>query len=99
MAYITGTLDTETKGNVSSELAITTETIITLDIILATGTHDKSRCELQHSPDGGTTWFSCLDSTNGTGSVTCTLATSRVRASVILGEDSAATATYFITTK
>ena len=99
MAFKSGTIDTSTEGNRSSTLAITNETIITLDVKLKSGTHNNSRCELQHSPDNGATWFPSADSTNGTGTITAILATTMVRVNVLSGEDSEATASYFITAK
>lgn len=98
MVYAKGTIDTSVKGNASSAVDLTTETIITLDIVNTSGTHNNSRCELQHSPDG-VNWFSSGDSTNGTGTITELLSTSRVRVCVLEGEGSDASTTYFITAK
>ena len=98
MVYAKGTIDTSAKDNASDAIDLTTETIITLDIVLASGTHNNSRCELQHSPDG-VNWFSSGDSTNGTGTITEVLSTSKVRVRVLKGEGSAAQTTYFLTAK
>ena len=98
MVYAKGTIDTSAKDNASDAIDLTTETIITLDIALASGTHNNSRCELQHSPDG-VNWFSSGDSTNGTGTITEVLSTSKVRVRVLKGEGSAAQTTYFLTAK
>jgi len=99
MVYAKGTIDTSVKGNASGGLSLTNETIVTLDIILTDGTHNNSRCELQHSPDNGVNWFSSGDSTNGTGTITEVLSTSMVRVCVLKGEGSDAQATYFLTAK
>lgn len=98
MVFSSGTLNTSTTGGNSSALAITTETIITLDVVLDSGTHNNSRVMLQHSPDG-TVWIDDTQSTNGSGSVTLIIATAFVRAFVLSGEGSVATAKYFITAK
>lgn len=98
MIYTKGTIDTSAKDNASDAIDLTTETIITLDIVLASGTHNNSRCELQHSPDG-VSWFSSGDSTNGTGTITEVLSTSKVRVRVLKGEGSDAQTTYFLTAK
>jgi len=92
------TLATATAGTFSAELALDTETVITLDVKLKLGTHDNSRIVLQHSPDG-VNWLPGEDSTNGNGSVTVTLATTKVRACVLRGEGSTAEANIFITAK
>lgn len=100
MAYLTGTIDTETKGTCSAALTVgATDTVITLDVSLKTGDHNNSKIVLQHSPDNGTTWLPSNHSTNGYGSITVVAATSQVRACVLYGEGSAASATFFITSK
>jgi len=99
MIYAKGTIDTSTKGNASIGLTLTNETIVTLDVSLTNGTHNNSRCELQHSPDNGVNWFSSGDSTNGTGTITEVLSTSMIRVRVLKGEGSDAQATYFLTAK
>lgn len=99
MVYATGILDTTSRGNISSEVALTGESVITLDVSFETGSHNNSRCELQHSPDDGVTWFSGNESTNGTGTITVTMATSMVRVFVLTGEGVASSAKYFITAR
>jgi hypothetical protein len=98
VVYDFGTLDTRTKNNSSIAMAIGDETTVTLDVHFESGSHNNSRCELQHSPDG-VTWFSSTESTNGTGTITAVMATSMVRVCVLIGEGSAAQASYFITAK
>ena len=100
MTYYSGEIDTTNDGTVSDIMSIGQgETVITLNVKLKTGTHNNSRTMLQHSPDGGKTWFDSLHSTNGTGSVTMTIATLAVRVCVLKGEKSPATALYFVTAK
>ena len=99
MSYLTEVLSTENVGTYSSSLVVGAgEYIITLDVKLKTGTHDNSRVTLEHTPDG-TNWFSDEQSTNGTGSITVRVSALEVRAYVIRGEGSAATANIFITAK
>ncbi len=98
MAYFTAVLNTETAGVCTTTLELTTETVITLDVKLKTGTHDNSRVTLHHSPDG-TNWFTSGQSTNGTGSTTDVISTRFVKACVFRGEGSVATADIFITAK
>jgi hypothetical protein len=98
MVFSSGTLNTSTDGVNSGVLAITTETIITLDVSLDSGTHNNSRVMLQHSPDG-IIWIDDTQSTNGSGSVTLIISTAFVRAFVLKGEGSVAAAKYFITAK
>lgn len=98
MVYINGVIDTSSIGNVSHELSLTTETVVTLDVAILSGTHNNSRCELQHSPDG-VNWFSSGDSTNGTGTITEILSTSKVRVNVLIGEGDLASTAFYITAK
>jgi hypothetical protein len=98
MKQLITTLATTTASTCSAELTLDTETVITLDVKLKSGTHNNSRIVLQHSPDG-INWLPGEDSTNGTGSVTTVLATTKVRACVLRGEGSVAEADIFITAK
>jgi hypothetical protein len=98
VVYLTEVLSTETAGTFSASLELTSETIITLDVKLKSGTHNNSRVTLEHSPDGSI-WFTSNQSTNGTGSITDQVSTRFVRACVLRGEGSAAEAYIFITAK
>ena len=104
MTSSSGVLDTSTEGNVGNVLPITTETVITLDVVLKTGTHNNSRVMLQHSPNitapaEDVVWIDDPHSTNGTGSVTLNISTTAVRPCVLDGEGDSASAQYFITAK
>lgn len=96
---VSGVVDTNVKGATGVSLAISNETIITLDVVLKDGTHNNSHVTLQFSPDSGTTWVLGDRSTNGFGSVTFTRATTMVRAYVLDAEGSDAHADVFITAK
>ncbi len=98
MPKLSETLSTEVKGGCTSPLILTGQTVITLDVKLKSGSHNNSRVTLQHSPDG-VNWFEDPHSTNGNGSLTTTLATLQVRACVVRGEGSIASANIFITAK
>lgn len=91
MAELHETLDTETKGNETSELTLTTETVVSLFTSLATGTHNNSRVTLEFSADGNV-WRPGEQSTNGNGFITFIAAANKVKAVVLKGEGSAATA-------
>ena len=97
MASTSGTINTNAQGSTAVTLAITTETLITLDVFNATGTHDNSKMTLEFSPDNGDNWLQGDQFTNGTGSISFHRATTKVRAYVHTAEGSTATSNVFIT--
>jgi hypothetical protein len=100
MIPLTDTLNTALEGDCSEVLALSDETVITLDVKLKTGSHNNSRVTLQHSSDGlDGNWHDELHSTNGSGSITTVLATNFVKACVLTAEGSAASAKITITAK
>lgn len=79
----TGTLDTNEIGDVGALLALTTETVVSLYVEPATGSHDNHRVTLEFSPDNGVTWIAVSDSVNGTAnSITVNIVATDVRACV-----------------
>lgn len=98
MVQLSEVLSTENVGVATNPLALTNETVVTLDVVSLTGTHNNSRITLQHSPNG-VLWVSDTHSTNGNGSMTVQIATNHIRACVLHSEGSAATARIFITAK
>lgn len=88
--------DTNLHHNTTTELALTTETVITLYVNNKTGSHQNSRMCLEYSPDDGVTWLTDRHQTNGIGFLTSVIAATKVRAKVCNTEGSAATADVFI---
>jgi hypothetical protein len=98
MASTTGLIDTNIVGATAVELALTTETVITLYTKLATGSHNNSRVTLEFSPDG-VVWLQSYQSTNGNGIVTFNVSAAKARVAVSSAEGSPATANVFIVAK
>ena len=98
MTKLTDVISTQLKNSASLPMTVAdNETIITLDVF-PDGENFRSHIALQHSPDS-TNWVSSNQVTNGSKSITVTLATAYVRACVVVGEGTAQTATIFITAK
>lgn len=98
MTELTGVISTQTADTASLPMTVgVDETVITLDVF-PDGENLRSHVALQHSPNG-TNWVSSNQVTNGSKSITITVATRYVRACVATGEGTAQTATIFITAK
>jgi len=93
----TGTLNTNSLGDTTASLALTTETVVTLYVEPLTGSHSNHRVTLEFSPDGGTTWIAVSDSVNGTAnSITVEIVATDVRACVCEAEGATSTITVHI---
>ncbi len=93
---MTGTLDSNSGGAVSSILTVTTETLFTLYIFSLTGTHKNTEITLEFSPDNGTSWIEDSHSMLGIGCESFSAACTRVRVKVKKAEGDTSTATYHL---
>lgn len=82
-------LDTNTLGAVTSELALTTEKLVTMYLTDKTGEHHNHRVIFQVSPDNGTTWINCPPAILGVGVLVSEVVATKVRAKVSEIEGSA----------
>tara|TARA_R110000851_G_scaffold212558_1_gene365202 strand:+ start:313 stop:606 length:294 start_codon:yes stop_codon:yes gene_type:complete len=87
----TATLNANSLGVNGAEITLTTETLISLYVIDATGTHRNRRVTIEYSGDG-TNWFPDPHSLNGHGSVlTVQVVATKARACIIAVEGSEST--------
>ena len=87
----TATIDSNTEGATGAEITLTTETLITLYVIDATGTHLNRRVSIEYTGDN-TNWFADPHSLNGHGSV-LTSQIVATKARVVIVEAEGATST------
>jgi len=93
---VTGTLDTNVKDAKSNVLTMTTETLVSLYVIKATGTCKENRIIFEASPDSGTTFVEVGSTLAGTGYMTEQIVATDIQISVAEPEGSTSTVTYFI---
>lgn len=74
-------LDTNSLGALSTALALTTETLVTIYVWNATGTSKRHKVQLQVSPDG-TNWLDTPDFLVGIGCNTLRVNATKVRLKV-----------------
>ncbi len=91
MATATGTLNTNSIDDTAAELAITTETLITLYVLVKTGTSLNHCIIFEISPDDGTTWLPIPPPLTGVGILTQKVAATKVRCKVIKTEGATST--------
>ena len=91
------TLDTNSLNDTVGEIALTTESVVTLYVLGATGSHAKHRVILQGSPTGsGANWRRAGSAVRGVGAETYIIAAERVRAKVVRAEGSTSTCDVFL---
>ena len=93
MATATATLDTNPSEATGAELALTTETVISLYVISKTGASLNHCVIIQASPDSGVTWIDIPPPLVGVGVLTQTVAATNVRAKVKKIENATSTVT------
>ena len=89
----TASLDTNSINHTAAELTLTTETLITLSVVAKTGASLNHCVLVEQSPDDGTTWLDILPPLTGVGSITHSIATTKVRAKVVKAEGATSTVT------
>ncbi len=87
----TAILDTNSIDATAAELALTTETLITLYVAAKTGTSFNHCTILQVCPDEGATWLDISPPLTGVGLLTHTVAAAKVRVKVLKAEGTAST--------
>ena len=92
----TGTLTTNLVGTSTAELALTTETMVTLIVKPVASDIDNYKICIEVSPDGGTTWIDTNISVTGKGTVTWIGAATKARATVKANKSDNSTATVWI---
>jgi len=93
----TATLDTNVLGASAAQLALTTETTVTLYVVPGAGDHENHRVTLEFSPDSGTTWIASRETVNGQpNTMTVDVVATDVRACVCEAEGTASTSTVHI---
>ena len=91
------TLDTNLKGDATTELTLTTEIWVTMTVTPLSGDHHNHKVALEQSPDDGVSWVPLSDRVNGNANcVTVPLVATRVRACVAEAEGSTSTVTVHI---
>jgi hypothetical protein len=87
------TLDTNVKGATSSEIALTTETAITMYVFSKTGGEGQYRVLLEVSPDDGSTWVEIGGTLSKPGIHTCHCVATKARAKVAEAQGAVSTVT------
>lgn len=98
MKIVEDTMDTNDVNKVGTTLTLANETVITMYVKNASGTHDHSRMTMEYSPDN-VNWIADQHSTNGIGMMTAVISANYVRCKVLKAEGSAATAGVCIVAK